>query len=543
MRLQLRLVRRVSSAICVLGVLCLSSSVSAASSPHTWLSQLNFYRRMANLPEVTENTTLSAAAKKHAEYLVKNDESGHTETPGKPGYSAEGVAAGKNSNVHAAGYPENEADPIDSWMESPFHALHMLNPALGEVGFGMASDSIAPTASAAVLDVFSAPQSTSTGGVFPVFFPPDGAYMPGRSHSGETPSPLTSCPGYGTSSGAPIMVQLGTGSITPKVTASSFKVNGVAKQHCVIDETNYNNPNSSYQSLGRQILDKYDAVVVMPKDPLGFGNDYEISLIINGKTYAWSFTTNLVKPRWHNLVWKWNLGLYGVWYMKGSTQQSAAWLGYEPDLKWEDVAIADLDNDGDSDVFQRHATTGQDRIAVFDGPSFQQFVNVEPVADTNWRIAGAGDFNRDGRVDLLWRNMVNGSNTIWLMDGRKRWKSVPISGSHPMWGWDIVGTGDLDGDYQVDILWRNPNHGGNAVWYMSEEKFVGRWSWLPAAAVGWEISATGELNKDGKLDILFRNPSTGQNAVWFMDDTVRSSWAWLQPIDSSWELIGTGSFE
>lgn len=527
----------------VMIALIVSPLATAASSPHTWISQLNFYRKMANLAEVTEDKSLSKATKKHAQYLVKNEESGHSETPGKPGYSPEGAAAAKKSNVHTAGYPEKEADPVDSWMEAPFHALHLLNPGLQKVGFGMATDSTPPTASAAVLDIFSAPQSVPKNVTYPIFFPRDGAYMPRDFHSSETPSPLTSCPGFGTSSGAPIMVQFGSGSVTPVVTASSFKQNGVVKKHCVIHETNYKNPKGSEQALGRQILDKYDAVVIMPKDKLVFGSDYEVSLTVNGKTYTWSFTTNPVKPRWPNLVWRWNLGLYGVWYMKGTIQQSAAWIGYEPDANWTDVAIADLHNDGDSDVFQRHASTGQNRVAIFAGSKFQQFKSIKSLADANWAIVGAGDFNRDGRVDLLWRHKVKGSNTIWLMDGLKQWKDVPTSGSHPSWGWNVVGVGDLDGDYEVDVLWRNSNHGGNAVWYMSGEKFFGQMSYLPAVATGWQLAATGELNNDGKLDLLWRNYTTGQNAVWFMDDITILKMAWLPPGDGSWNLIGTGSFD
>ena len=101
----------------------------------------------------------------------------------------------------------------------------------------------------------------------------------------------------------------------------------------------------------------------------------------------------------------------------------------------------------------------------------------------------------------------------------------------------------MDGDYLVDILWRNANHGGNAVWYMSEDKFFGDMSWLPNAAVGWEMVGTGELNGDGELDLLWRNPATGQNAVWYMDNATIQSIAWLPFGDVNWDLIGSGGFE
>jgi hypothetical protein len=33
--------------------------------------------------------------------------------------------------------------------------------------------------------------------------------------------------------------------------------------------------------------------------------------------------------------------------------------------------------------------------------------------------------------------------------------------------WQIAGTGDFDGDGQTDILWRDPNSGGVALWLMN----------------------------------------------------------------------------
>jgi uncharacterized protein YkwD len=50
-----------------------------------WLSYVNFYRRSAKLPPVTENSVWSEGNKKHAQYMLLNDYVGHTEDPSKPG--------------------------------------------------------------------------------------------------------------------------------------------------------------------------------------------------------------------------------------------------------------------------------------------------------------------------------------------------------------------------------------------------------------------------------------------------------------------------
>jgi hypothetical protein len=36
---------------------------------------------------------------------------------------------------------------------------------------------------------------------------------------------------------------------------------------------------------------------------------------------------------------------------------------------------------------------------------------------TNWVIAGTGDFNRDGYADILWRDNNSGGVAMWLMNG------------------------------------------------------------------------------------------------------------------------------
>jgi uncharacterized protein YkwD len=70
-----------------------------ASHAADWLATVNLYRGLANLPAVTERTDLSAADAQHAQYMVANDEIGHSEDPAKSGYTDAGNAAAQHSNV------------------------------------------------------------------------------------------------------------------------------------------------------------------------------------------------------------------------------------------------------------------------------------------------------------------------------------------------------------------------------------------------------------------------------------------------------------
>jgi hypothetical protein len=87
--------------------------------------------------------------------------------------------------------------------------------------------------------------------------------------------------------------------------------------------------------------------------------------------------------------------------------------------------------------------------------------------DLNWSIAGVGDFDADGKSDVLWYNKVTGENVIWLMNGAARLSSGAVFSTVSDLNWSIAGVGDLDGDGDSDILWRNSVTGENTVWFMN----------------------------------------------------------------------------
>jgi hypothetical protein len=114
--------------------------------------------------------------------------------------------------------------------------------------------------------------------------------VPFRMFWSETPDPLTSCPGYATPAGLPIIIQVGPGNRTPHITAHSITRNGVSLEHCAFDETTYTNPDAAEQSVGRNVLDIRDAVVLIPRAPLDQWTEYSVSVTADGQTYRWSFT-------------------------------------------------------------------------------------------------------------------------------------------------------------------------------------------------------------------------------------------------------------
>jgi hypothetical protein len=277
--------------------LVVRSELPAPPSGPAWLTLVNQFRAQANLPLLGVEDAWNLGSWLHARYMVKNDVIQHHEDPANPWYSIEGAEAAANCNLMVSTTDRVDDDyPILLWMQAPFHAVGLLDPALHSVGYGTYREPDGGFEMGAALDVLRGlgqiPQSVQ----FPVAWPGDGAVVPLAYHWVESPDPLTSCPGYSTPSGLPILLQLGSGAITPEVTAHSLKEDGVEIPHCVFDETSYSNPDGALRDLGRSVLGARDAVVIVPRDPLDPGATYRVSVTANGRTTTWSFAVAQTAP-------------------------------------------------------------------------------------------------------------------------------------------------------------------------------------------------------------------------------------------------------
>jgi uncharacterized protein YkwD len=257
-----------------------------------WLNYLNLFREQANLNPLEENQAWSNGGFLHSRYMVKNNYITHYENPANIWYTEEGYDAGRNGNVFVSSYDGTTDEmAINFWMMGPFHAISMLDPQLIQTSLGSYREDIGGWEMGATLDVLRGRQETPPGTAFPITFPRNGGEIWLRQYTGnEWPDPLTSCPGYSEPSGPPIMLQIGDGNLTPTVTDYRFSTGGSSLPACLFDETSYMNPEGGTQSLGRAVLNNRDAIIIMPKDPLVSGQNYEVSVTVNGSKIGWSFS-------------------------------------------------------------------------------------------------------------------------------------------------------------------------------------------------------------------------------------------------------------
>jgi uncharacterized repeat protein (TIGR03803 family) len=168
--------------------------------------------------------------------------------------------------------------------------------------------------------------------------------------------------------------------------------------------------------------------------------------------------------------------------------------------------------------------------------------SVPSMTDFNWQLVGTGDFNGDGRPDIIWRNSVTGENGVWYMNGGTQLGAEYMPSVTDL-NWQIAGAADFSGDGRPDILWRNTATGENYIWYMNGVERIGGVAPPSITDVKWQIVGTGDFSGDGKPDILWHNAVTGENSIWYMDGGTRIGGDTPPMVtELSWQIVGVGDF-
>ena len=306
----------------------LANEAVLANQPE-WLWRVNYWRKMAGLRAVSEDTELLPGLIAHARYLVINrgrlkvGAPMHNEDPNLPGFTPQGLAAATKyaSDVIPPAPAKSTGEDIDAWVGIPFHRTIILERTASRVGFARycapaVGDSGDYIVCAAIFDVGpSAPQTmTPEHGKYlgdfpdPVEFPPDGARLPPQlaAMGGEWPDPLSSCPGYVPPAGQAISLQFDS-RFVPKLLAFSVTQDGKTIETCGFDSTTYVNPDRFVQDWGRKVMTDSAEIVLVPRASLVPGATYRVAISVEGrrhpfgpswsspfagrrKRYVWSFS-------------------------------------------------------------------------------------------------------------------------------------------------------------------------------------------------------------------------------------------------------------
>ncbi len=171
-----------------------------------------------------------------------------------------------------------------------------------------------------------------------------------------------------------------------------------------------------------------------------------------------------------------------------------------------EVALGDLDGDGDLDAFVANATVN--RVWLNDSGIFTS--NGQDLGTSNSIAVALGDLDRDGDLDAFVANETQ-ANRIWLNEGGIFSDSGQILGNHAS---RAVALGDIDGDGDLDAYVANYLQ-GDRIWQNDDGIFSDTEQEL-GDHHSWGV-ALGDVDGDGDLDALTANLDH-HNRLWLNTD-------------------------
>ncbi len=136
----------------------------------------------------------------------------------------------------------------------------------------------------------------------------------------------------------------------------------------------------------------------------------------------------------------------------------------EPNLDWKPVAVAPVGTvltgaTGLNNLVWYNSVTGVVFMQVFNADGTVNAAASKAIyqaTSTDWKLVSADFFDRNGGADLLWWNKVTGDVYVLALNSSfvQQPNSAVIHTADPT-KWEIVATGDYNGDGFADLLWRN----------------------------------------------------------------------------------------
>lgn len=163
----------------------------------------------------------------------------------------------------------------------------------------------------------------------------------------------------------------------------------------------------------------------------------------------------------------------------------------------------DADGDGTSEAFLWSRSSG--KLLAYshfvDGQATGYLLPSGRPAD--WQLLVSGDYDGDGSVDLLWRHRVTGSVGICLTDA----VAISLCGTPFVMpaSRTLLGSADYDGDGRSDVAFRDPATGAVEACFMNglSPAFC-----LPIASFppSWRVTPTGDFDRDGRAELVAQDP-------------------------------------
>lgn len=182
-----------------------------------------------------------------------------------------------------------------------------------------------------------------------------------------------------------------------------------------------------------------------------------------------------------------------------------------------DVALGDLDGDGDNDAFVVNGFTSPEPNQIWLNGGDGSFTAGERFNPDTSNAVALGDLDGDGDLDAYIAN--DGVNTVWLNGQIPQANSMLTDhpdGEPGMANSTGVAMGDLDGDQDIDVVVTGSIANGIAVRLNNGDGAFVPGPELGAAGFPFFVDAAlRDLDNDGDLDIAAADGGAGMNRIWW----------------------------
>ena len=153
--------------------------------------------------------------------------------------------------------------------------------------------------------------------------------------------------------------------------------------------------------------------------------------------------------------------LFRSWRVAGSTLVGGGLIGNSVGSTF--LGAGDIDDDGDADLLFRYPDSQLTYAWIIDNGTLQSFLPIVggSLLGPEWEGRGVADVNGDGNGDLFLRNKDTGALFCWFLDGNTLVGGNQV-GYNPGLSVDVASVQDIDGDGTADLIWRDAN--GNTVY-------------------------------------------------------------------------------
>jgi hypothetical protein len=204
--------------------------------------------------------------------------------------------------------------------------------------------------------------------------------------------------------------------------------------------------------------------------------------------------------------------------------------------KWVVAGVGDFDGDGRDEI----AIWNQGRRIEFWGLKGELVRRARIWISWYGEIAGFGDIDGDGDDDIIIQNRRKQRIKASLMSADFSARRVQLDRQRTA-RWDVIDSGDYDGDGQSDLLWRDlsgDTKGSAGVWNLSNRlKLSGKPLDLDLG-IDHFVLGSADYDGDGSTDLLVFNPATRELVLWLMAGDGAHGFESLGTLTTDWLPVG-----